>query len=136
MNRLLLVVLLLHLPVHAVEQRIECPARYPAYDILLRENGQWETGLVPANIPLIGGGMYVGPLSRRGELRGSERRVKGGFVTRFGFDQDQHPSSKWFVCYYGHVQLARRVTDSTTACELTHEEKKFPKEPNVRLSCR
>ncbi|WP_313705996.1 STY0301 family protein [Massilia sp.] len=124
------------LSAQAAEQRIECPARYPAEDIPLRETGDWDTGLVPADIPLEGGGMFTGPLVRRAELRGSERRIRGGYITNFGFNRDQDPPEKWFVCHYGHVQLARRIADTTTACELTHKERKFPKESDVRLICR
>ncbi len=80
--------------------------------------------------------MFTGPLVRRAELRGSERRIRGGYITNFGFNRDQDPPEKWFVCHYGHVQLARRIADTTTACELTHKERKFPKESDVRLICR
>lgn len=136
MKILLLAILPLCLPALAAEQRIECPARYPTEDITLPQSGQWDTGFVPAGIPLTGGGMYTGPLAQRGELRGSERRIKGGFIIHFGFDRDQQPPGKWFVCYYGHVQLARRVADATTECELTHKDRKFPDQPSVQLSCR
>lgn len=82
--------------------------------------------------------MATGPLAQRAELRGSERKIKNGFQTRFGFNRDEHPPEKWFLCYYGaggSVQLARRVSDATTACILTHENKKFPHAPNIELSC-
>lgn len=82
--------------------------------------------------------MATGPLARRGELHGSAHRIKGGSQTFFGFDREQDPPEKWFICYYGaggNVQLARRVADTTTACTLTHEKKKFPQEPNVQVSC-
>jgi len=80
--------------------------------------------------------MYAGPIQRRGELRGSDKRIKGGFVTHFRFHRDQHPPGKWFVCHYGHMQLMRRVADTATACELTHKNRKFPDEPTVKLTCR
>jgi len=75
MKTLLLAIFSLCPPAFAAEQHIECPARYPAEDIALPQSGQWETGLVPAGIPLDGGGMYAGPIQRRGELRGSERKM-------------------------------------------------------------
>ncbi|MEW6369490.1 MAG: STY0301 family protein [Pseudomonadota bacterium] len=136
MKLLLLAALSLALPAQATEQRIECPARYPAEDIMLPQTGEWTTGLVPAGIPLEGGGMLAGPIDQRGELRGSEQRIKGGFITSFAFEREQKPPGKWFICHYGHVQLARRVADTTTACELTYKERKFPNEPDVRLICR
>jgi len=136
MKTLLFAIFSLCLPAFAAEQHIECPARYPAEDIALPQSGQWETGLVPAGIPLDGGGMYAGPIQRRGELRGSERRIKGGSVTHFGFERDQRPPGRWFVCYYGHVQLMRRVADTATACKLTHKNPTFPDAPTVKLTCR
>lgn len=122
------------------ERVLDAMAIAPGTVIATFENGRYPnrptTGLVPAGIPLTGGGMYTGPLAQRGELRGSERRITGGFITHFGFDRDQQPPGKWFVCYYGHVQLARRVADATTECELTHKDRKFPDQPSVQLSCR
>ena len=138
MKILLLAAVLLASPTRAAEQRIECPARYPVEDIKLPETGKWDTGLVMGQLPLEGGGMAIGPLSQRGELRGSERKIKSGFETRFGFNRHEDPPEKWFLCYYGaggSVQLARRVADTTTACTLTHEKKKFPHEPKIQVSC-
>ena len=138
MKLLFLTAVLLAFPASAAELRIECPARYPVEDVRLPESGKWDTGLVLGQLPLGGAGMAVGPLAQRGELRGSEQRIKGGFQIRFGFNRKEEPPEKWFLCYYGaggHVQLARRVADTTTACTLTHEKKKFPLTPNVQVSC-
>jgi hypothetical protein len=138
MKILLLAVVLLALPTRAAEQQIECPARYPVEEIKLPETGKWDTGLVIGQLPLEGAGMATGPLAQRAELRGSEQKIKSGFQTRFGFNRNEDPPEKWFLCYYGiggSVQLARRVADTTTACTLTHEKKKFPHEPRIEVNC-
>jgi len=138
MKILLLAAVLLASPTRAAEQHIECPARYPVEVIKLPETGKWDTGLVMGQLPLEGGGMATGPLARRAELRGSERKIKSGFETRFGFNRNEDPPEKWFLCYYGaggSVQLAQRVADTTTECTLTHEKKKFPHEPKIQVSC-
>jgi len=138
MRLLFLAAVLLALPAHTAELRLECPARYPADDVKLPKTGNWDTGLVVGRLPLVGAGMATGPLARRAELRGAEQPIKGGFRTHFGFDREQEPPEKWFLCYYGaggQVHLARRATDTTTSCTLTHEKKKFPQEPKIQLHC-
>lgn len=139
MKIILLAVLSLPVAAPAAEQRIECPARYPAADVMLPETGKWATGRVLGRRPLEGGGMLIGPLEQQGELRGSDERIKDGFRTSFGFNPEQDPPGKWFLCYYGRdgsVQLAQRVTDTATSCTLTHKTKKFPLEPDVWITCR
>jgi len=138
MRFLLIAAVFLAFSAHAAELRLECPARYPAADVTLPQTGNWDTGLVVGQLPLVGAGMSIGPLAQRGELRGSEQRIKSGFRTQFKFDREQEPPEKWFLCYYGaggQVHLARRAADTTTSCTLTHEKKRFPHEPKIQVSC-
>lgn len=135
---LLLAAALVGGPSSATEFVIACPARYPLEDVKLAPSANWDVGLLTGQLALRSAGMAIGPLAQRGELRGSEQRIKNGYRTRFGFESPQAPPEKWFLCYYasgGTVQLVRRLADTVRECTLTQEQRKFPQEPNIQIRC-
>jgi hypothetical protein len=71
------------------------------------------TGLVP------GGGMMSGdPKQMQYLVPASSKKVRGGGASTWNFDRDEQ---KWLYCTYGKmaVQLARRMDDKSTSCEVT-----------------
>jgi hypothetical protein len=96
------------MPVHAAE--ISCPDRWTP-------NGWIVQGSAPG-ARVRDAGVMVGPIQNRGDLRGSERKAKGGYDVRFaGLGDYVEPLDRWVYCSYGlDARLLRKLPDSTSEC--------------------
>lgn len=93
-------------------QVIECPATFPYESAALAADSK----AIVEPSRLSGGGAYIGELGGRGELRGIDKQVKGGFDVQYGFRESD---TKWFVCGYGRdgaIGSWRAIEAKATMC--------------------
>lgn len=83
---------------------------------------------------MIDAGVVVGPLERRGDLRGEDRKTKTGYEVRFaGLNDYIEPMAKWAYCRYDvDARLLRKLPDDTGECLAIVKQKRG----EAKLQCR
>lgn len=117
MRRLLL--LLAAAPTLAVAQTVSCPESVPENAVEVKRAPEGWVASSPSVIRLDGGGMMSGdPKQMQYLVPASSKKVRGGGASTWNFDRGEQ---KWLYCTYGKmaVQLARRMDDQSTSCEVT-----------------
>jgi hypothetical protein len=101
------------LPSEALAQQVSCPETMPQGSVEVAHAPSGWLGSSPSLARLDGGGMMRGHPKDIGYLRPEIR--KG--LARYTFDAGEE---KWLYCSYGAaVQLAKRMDDKATRCELS-----------------
>jgi hypothetical protein len=110
----MLALLLLAGPLQAAE--IRCPDRWAV-------SGWIAQGSAPG-ARVRDAGVIVGPIENRGELRGDERKTRGGYEVRFaGLSDYAEPLTMWAFCRYGlDARLLRRLPGATSECTASVQE--------------
>jgi hypothetical protein len=131
-----IVLLLIAVPAFAQAQRESCPLLLPEGAIAVtRPPAGWTPG--PRTlVRLSGAGVMSGKPERMGYLIPSEgRKIKGGHVTSYIFDAGEE---KWLWCEYGTsaTQIAKRMNDAATACEVTTKEERRGVYTEVTAACK
>ena len=114
-----LLALCLAAPALAVAQTATCPESLPEGAVEVKRAPDGWVASSPSVIRLDGGGMMSGdPKQMQYLVPASSRKVRGGGASTWNFDRGEQ---KWLYCTYGKmaVQLARRMDDKSTSCEVT-----------------
>ena len=120
-NRLFALAGMMPLLAYAAGAELTCPLLLSAEAVKINPPPGW-TGTTTSLIRLTGGGVMRGPPDGGGHLvPDSNRTVKWKSVTDYTFGPGEE---KWLVCVYGHpsLQLAKRLDDAATRCEITTVE--------------
>ena len=102
------VLLLVVTQVHAAE--VQCPDHWaPA---------GWVAQGAASGARVRDAGVIVGPIKNHGDLRGNERKTRGGYEVRFtGLNDYVEPLPKWIYCSYGlDARLLKKLPDATSEC--------------------
>nr|WP_307727321.1 STY0301 family protein [Telluria mixta] len=116
MRRILLVAAA---PAFAAAQTVTCPEALPEAAVELKHAPEGWVASSPGVVRLDGGGMLSGaPKQMQYLVPTSSKKVKGGGASTWNFDPGEQ---KWLYCTYGKmaVQLAKRMDDKATTCEVT-----------------
>jgi len=115
----LLALFLASAPTLAVAQTVSCPDSLPENAVEVKRAPEGWVASSPSAIRLDGGGMISGdPKQMQYLVPASSKKVRGGGASTWNFDRGEQ---KWLYCTYGKmaVQLARRMDDTSTSCEVT-----------------
>jgi hypothetical protein len=115
----LLALFLAAAPTLAVAQTVSCPESLPENAVEVKRAPEGWVASSPSVIRLDGGGMMSGdPKQMQYLVPASSKKVRGGGASTWNFDRGEQ---KWLYCTYGKmaVQLARRMDDQSTSCEVT-----------------
>lgn len=123
-------------PVLACAQQESCPLLLPEGAVEVRQvPAGWVAG--PKSLVRI---TSAGVMSRHPEqmaymVPASERKIKGGHVTTYEFAAGEE---KWLWCEYGTpaIQIAKRMGDAATKCELTAKEERRGVYTEVKATCK
>lgn len=137
MKIILLGALLISSSVQGALQQVQCPARYPAEVIRIKDVPKgWDgESQVRGNLPLDAGGFVSGPItgSSKGEMMGSgDIKTKDGFEARYLLDE--RIQERWFYCGYGGVELFHRISSKATQCVIKTIPRKTSK-LDIRITC-
>ena len=106
-------------PTLAVAQTVSCPESLPDNAVEVKRAPEGWVASSPGVIRLDGGGMMSGdPKQMQYLVPASSKKVAGGGASTWNFDRGEQ---KWLYCIYGKtaIQLARRMDDKSTTCEVT-----------------
>lgn len=106
-------------PILAVAQTVTCPESLPEGAVEVKRPPDGWVASSTNVIRLDGGGMMSGdPRQMQYLVPASSRKVPGGGSSAWNFDRGEQ---KWLYCTYGKmaVQLATRMDDTSTSCEVT-----------------
>jgi hypothetical protein len=111
--------LVLAAPALAVAQTATCPDSVPEGAVEVKRAPEGWVASSPGVLRLDGGGMMSGdPRQMQYLVPASSRKILGGGTSIWNFDRGEQ---KWLYCTYGKmaVQLAKRMDDNATSCEVT-----------------
>lgn len=114
-----LFLLLVATPAVAAAQPAACPETVPGASIDVKHPPVGWVASSPVVLRLDGGGMLSGdPKQMQYLVPASSKKVKGDAISTWNFDRGEQ---KWLYCTYGRmaVQLAKRMDDQATRCEVT-----------------
>lgn len=115
----LLALFLAAAPTLAVAQPVSCPESLPENAVEVKRVPEGWVASSPGVIRLDGGGMMSGdPKQMQYLVPASSKKARGGGASTWNFDRGEQ---KWLYCTYGKmaVQLAKRMDDKSTSCEVT-----------------
>lgn len=133
MMRLLLCTLLTA-PIIACAQQVSCPLTINEGTVEVRAPAGWQASSSLAHLG--SAGMTRGNPRRLGYLiPEATRTLKGGAVDSWHFDKGEE---KWLWCGYGRevIQLAKRMNDAATVCEMTGKEERPGVYIEITLVCK
>jgi hypothetical protein len=115
-------ILALLTPAVAVAQTVSCPLTLEEGSIVVARPPAGWLGTSPSLARLTAGGVMRGhPTLMQYLVPNGSRKVKGGSVISWEFDAGDE---KWLWCSYGTnaLQVAKRMDDPATLCEVTVKE--------------
>ena len=131
-----LLALFLAAPTLAIAQTATCPEALPEGAVEVKRAPQGWVASSPGVIRLDGGGMMSGdPKQMQYLVPAGSKKVRGGGASTWNFDRGEQ---KWLYCTYGKmaVQLARRMDDKSTTCEVTVRHGQKDAIVGILASCR
>jgi hypothetical protein len=131
-----LILALLAAPALASAQRESCPLLLPEGGIVVaRPPTGWTAG-PESLVRLSGAGVKRGPAQGFAYLvPNGDRKINGGYVTTYEFDAGEE---KWLWCEYGTAatQIAKRMGNAATKCEVTSKEERRGVYTEVTAVCK
>jgi hypothetical protein len=131
-----LLAILLAAPVLAIAQTATCPDALPEGALEVKRAPVGWGASSPGVIRLDGGGMMSGdPKQMQYLVPASSKKVRGGGASTWNFDRGEQ---KWLYCTYGKmaVQLAKRMDDNSTSCEVMVKHGRSNSVAAITASCR
>lgn len=124
---------LLAVPTWACAQQVSCPLTIDEGTVEVRAPAGWQASSSLAHLG--SAGMTRGHPRRLGYLvPEATRKVKGRATDSWQFDKGEE---KWLWCGYGRevIQLAKRMNDAATKCEMTGKEERPGVYAEITLVC-
>lgn len=125
---------LLTAPILACAQQVSCPLTINEGAVEVRAPTGWQASSSLAHLG--SAGMTRGNPRRLGYLiPEATRKAKGGAIDSWNFSKGEE---KWLWCGYGReaIQLAKRMNDAATKCEMTGKEERSGVYVEITLVCK